>query len=58
MNSLTQNSDSVIRGRKGSIERRVVSIAAPSLQLFNKIKADSSIRIFQNTLRNFNSSRA
>ncbi|MGH9985647.1 MAG: 5-(carboxyamino)imidazole ribonucleotide mutase, partial [Nitrososphaeraceae archaeon] len=38
MNSLTQNSDSVIRGRKGSIERRVVSIAAPSLQLFNKIK--------------------
>lgn len=38
MNLLTQNSDSVIRGRKGSIERRVVSIAAPSLQLFNKIK--------------------
>jgi 5-(carboxyamino)imidazole ribonucleotide mutase len=38
MNSLTQNSDGVIRGRKDSIERHVVSIAAPSLQLFNKIK--------------------
>ena len=38
MNSLTQNSDSKIQGTKGYIERQVVSIAAPSLQLFNKIK--------------------
>ena len=38
MNSLTQNSDSKIQGTKDYIKRQVVSIAAPSLQLFDKIK--------------------
>jgi 5-(carboxyamino)imidazole ribonucleotide mutase len=38
MNSFTQNRDRITLVRKNSIERPVVSIAAPSLLLFNKIE--------------------
>ena len=39
MNSLSQNRDHGTPGRRNSAERHVaVSIAAPSLQLFNKIE--------------------
>lgn len=38
MNSITQNRDRETPVRKNSIERPVLSIAAPSLHLFNKIE--------------------
>lgn len=38
MNSLIRKRDTRVPGRKGSIQWHVVSIAAPSLQLFKKIK--------------------